>query len=103
MLADRILLVISLSQQYDHTVKARQSSDPYKARDGKRQHPCLRRCWIKAGIVLSHALAPDESDPYGMAKYVIEQAIQNSVAIGADPNYITAYNFAGVVLMSPSL
>ena len=93
MLADpNIASYQFLSQQYDHTVQGTAVIGPLQGKgmvNGKASvlAPVLGS---KRGIVLSHALAPDmtESDPYGMAKYVIEQAIQNSVAIGADPNYI---------------
>lgn len=81
-----------LSQQYDHTVQGTAVIGPLQGKgmiNGKASvlAPVLGS---KRGIVLSHALAPDmtESDPYGMAKYVIEQAIQNAVAIGADPEHI---------------
>lgn len=81
-----------VSQQYDHTVQGTAVIGPLQGKglingNASVLAPVLGS---KRGIVMTHALAPEltEQDPYGMARYTIEQAIQNAVAIGADPDYI---------------
>ncbi len=43
-----------------------------------------------SGIVLSNGINPEygKRDPYGMALAVVDEAIRNAVAVGADPNRI---------------
>lgn len=81
-----------LSQQYDHTVQGTAVIGPLQGKGMVNGNASVLAPVLgsKRGIILSHALAPDmtEQNPYGMAKYVIEQAICNAVAIGADPDYI---------------
>ncbi len=81
-----------ISQQYDHTVQGTAVIGPLqgKGRINGNASVLAPVLGSKRGIVMSHALAPEmtEQNPYEMAKYVIEQAIRNAVAIGADPDYI---------------
>ncbi|MEK7583303.1 MAG: AIR synthase-related protein [Patescibacteria group bacterium] len=81
-----------VSRQYDHTVQGTAVIGPLQGKGMINGNSSVLAPVLgsKRGIVMSHALAPEmtEENPYEMAKYVIEQAIQDAVAIGADPDYI---------------
>ncbi|MEK7615790.1 MAG: AIR synthase-related protein [Patescibacteria group bacterium] len=81
-----------LSQQYDHTVQGTAVIGPLQGRgeingDASVLAPVLGS---KRGIVLTQALAPEmsEVDPYRMACTVIDRAVLQAIAIGADPEQI---------------
>lgn len=80
----------SLVRHYDHEVQARTVGKPFVGpRDeGPADAAVLRpvaTSW--KGVAVSCGINPwyGEIDPYGMALLVIDEALRNSVAVGADP------------------
>jgi len=80
----------SLVRHYDHEVQARTVGKPFVGpRDeGPADAAVLRpiaTSW--KGVAISCGINPwyGEIDPYGMALLVIDEALRNAVAVGADP------------------
>jgi phosphoribosylformylglycinamidine synthase subunit PurSL len=81
-----------VSQQYDHIVQGNYVLGPLQGRGRINSDASVIRPVLKSikGLVLSHALYPTytELDAYNMAAACIDSAIRNSVATGANPEYL---------------
>ncbi len=81
-----------LSRQYDHTVQGTAVVGPLQGKGMVNGNASVIAPVLgsKRGVVITQALDPQltEINPYLMAKTVIERAITNAVAVGADPSQI---------------
>ncbi len=82
-------------RQYDHEVQAASVMKPFvgKAADGPGDAAVLRPVYdSKQGLVVSHGLAPRYSDidTYHMTACAIDEALRNAVAVGANPDRLSA-------------
>ena len=82
-----------ISQQYDHIVQGSAVLGPLQGRGRVNADTSVIRPVLtsKKGVILSQALYPaySETDPYKMAASSIDTAIRNSVAAGANPDYLS--------------
>ncbi len=81
-----------ISQQYDHIVQGNAVLGPLQGKGRVNGDTTVIRPILSSrkGVVLSQALYPtySEIDPYAMAAASIDTAIRNTVAIGANPDYL---------------
>jgi phosphoribosylformylglycinamidine synthase len=81
-------------RSYDHEVQGSTVVKPLTGRlnDGPADASVLKPQGTagRRGLVLSNGLNPEygKLDPYGMAVSVVDEAIRNAVAVGADPDRI---------------
>lgn len=81
-------------RQYDHEVQGRSAGKPFcgKEYDGPSDAGVLRVSPFKDNaIVVSHGIKPTFSDIdcYWMTASVIDEAVRNAVATGADPDFMS--------------
>ncbi len=81
-------------RQYDHEVQGRSAVKPFcgKDHDGPSDAAVVRLSpFTKTAIVASHGINPTISDidAYWMTASVIDEALRNAVAVGADPDFIS--------------
>ncbi|MGI6393447.1 MAG: phosphoribosylformylglycinamidine synthase subunit PurL [bacterium] len=81
-------------RQYDHEVQGRSAGKPFCGveHDGPSDAGVLRVSpFKKNAIVVSHGLKPSFSDIdcYWMTASVIDEAVRNAVAVGADPEFMS--------------
>jgi len=81
-------------RQYDHEVQGRSAQKPFcgKDADGPSDAAVIRLSpFKKKAVVASHGLNPTFSDidAYWMTASVIDEAVRNAVAVGADPDFMS--------------
>lgn len=81
-------------RQYDHEVQGRSAGKPFcgKEFDGPSDAGVIRISpFSKTAIVVSHGIKPTFSDidAYWMTASVIDEAVRNAVASGADPDFMS--------------
>lgn len=81
-------------RQYDHEVQGRSAGKPFcgKDADGPSDAAVIKVSpFKKKGIVASHGIKPTFSDidAYWMTASVIDEAVRNAVAVGADPEFMS--------------
>ena len=81
-------------RQYDHEVQGRSAGKPFCGveNDGPSDAGVLRISpFKKNAIVVSHGIKPTFSDIdcYWMTASVIDEAVRNAVAVGADPEFMS--------------
>ncbi len=96
-----------ISQQYDHIVQGSAVLGPLQGRGRVNADTSVIRPVLSSqkAVVLSQALYPSysEIDPYKMAASSIDTAIRNSVAAGANPDYLSLLdNFCWCSANEPS-
>jgi phosphoribosylformylglycinamidine synthase len=80
-------------RRYDHEVQARTVVKPFMGvlNDGPSDAAVLKPIYTSwEGISVSHGLCPRYSDidTYAMAANAIDEAVRNSICVGADPDYL---------------
>lgn len=82
-----------ISQQYDNIVQGNAVLGPLQGRGRVNADTSVIRPVLSSnrGVIMSQALYPSytELDPYNMAASSIDTAIRNTVAAGADPDYLS--------------
>lgn len=82
-----------ISSQYDNIVQGNAVLGPLQGRGRVNADTSVIRPVLSSqkGVILSQALYPTytEIDPYNMAASSIDTAIRNTVAAGADPDYLS--------------
>lgn len=81
-------------RQYDHEVQGRSAGKPFCGveHDGPSDAGVLRISpFKKNAVVVSHGIKPSFSDIdcYWMTASVIDEAVRNAVAVGADPEFMS--------------